>query len=263
VEAAGYEADYYYHLPGAERGERRRAGVEWQWFQRMARGRTRSSTLAGRPTAIDFGCSKGFFVETSLARGLAIRGYDVSDIALASASARGLGASCVKRDMLFDDPASPIEAADLVFAWEVIEHFDDLSAFLASVRRVLHPGGWLFGSTPNGQSSWISVLGSAWHGFGIPQYHRIYFNPTALRSALTQSGFGEVATVTCVDWRSSQLLKNTATELTKKYLGTNDIRVRAAVALAGGPLHKVVEIASGRVGGLSGDTLLFAARRTP
>jgi 2-polyprenyl-3-methyl-5-hydroxy-6-metoxy-1,4-benzoquinol methylase len=263
ADAAGYEADYYYHLPGAERRERLRAAVEWRWYRRLARVALVSATSARQPTAIDFGCSKGFFVEAGLAHGLAIRGYDVSDVALASARARGLGASCTKRDMLVDDQASPIDAADFVFAWEVIEHFDDIAAFLAAVRRVLHPGGWLLGSTPNGQSSWISVLGSTWHGFAIPQYHRIYFNPTALTIALARHGFSDVTAITCVDWRSSQLIRNTATELTKKFLGTNDIRIRTLVALAASPLHKIAEIASGRVNGLSGDTLLFAARLHP
>jgi SAM-dependent methyltransferase len=261
ADAAGYEADYYYHAASAERSERRRGALEWRWFERVARARRPPIPRTPGRTAIEIGCSRGYFVETCLARGLAIRGYDVSAVALASARARGLGAICLQRDLIADNGASGVDAVDFVFAWEVLEHFDDPAAFLAAARRHMHPGGWLIGSTPNGQSAWIAGLGSAWHGFGIPQYHRIYFNPDALRHAFERSGFADVTTLTCVDWRSSSMLKHTATELAKKYLGTNDIRVRSAVALAVGPFEKLAELASGRVAGLNGETILFAARR--
>jgi len=261
TDAAGYETDYYYHCAGAERLERRRGPVEWRWFQRIARACRPPIWPATRRTAIEIGCSRGYFVETCLARGLLICGYDVSAMALASAHARGLGTSCMKRDLIAEDGSHDIEAVDLVFAWEVLEHFDDPSAFLAAARRHLRPGGWLIGSTPNGHSAWIAGLHSAWHGFGIPQYHRIYFNPKALHHAFERHGFGDVRTLTCVDWRSSFMLKHTATELSRRYLGTSDMRVRTAVALAVGPLEKLAELLSGRVAGLEGETLLFGARR--
>jgi hypothetical protein len=57
------------------------------------------------------------------------------------------------------------------------------------------------------------------------------------------------------------MLKHTATELSRRYLGTSDMRVRTAVALAVGPLEKLAELLSGRVAGLEGETLLFGARR--
>jgi 2-polyprenyl-3-methyl-5-hydroxy-6-metoxy-1,4-benzoquinol methylase len=261
TDSAGYESDYYFHSAAAENGQRRRGALQWRWVQRLAREYPHGIDLAPRRTAVEFGCSRGYFVETCLGHGLDIRGFDVSEVAIASARARGLGASCVRRDLSDHSDDAEIEPVSLVFAWELLEHFDDPAVLLNTARRTLRLGGWLIGSTPNGQSSWIRLLGSSWHGFGIPQYHRTYLNPTALRQVFERNKFGDIVTLTCVDWRDAHLLKHTATELTKKAFGTSHIGMRAAVALTVGPFEKAAELASGRVGGLNGDTLLFAARR--
>jgi SAM-dependent methyltransferase len=150
-----------------------------------------------------------------------------------------------------------------VVAWELLEHFDSPKAFLNAVRRHLKPGGWFLGSTPNGGSSWLRLLREGWHGCGIPQYHRVYYNQDAVRSAFAVAGFDNVATTTCVDWKGSLLIKNTATILTRRHLQTNNIIVRAVVAGAIAAPQKAAEVLSGHVPWIDGDTLLFAARSCP
>jgi hypothetical protein len=106
----------------------------------------------------------------------------------------------------------------------------------------------------------LRMLGDRWHGCGIPQYHRVYYNPTALQLLFARHGFGDLAVSTCVEWKSNFLLKNTATALTRRYLKTNNILVRSACAVLIGMPQKAGEMLSGRLPWPRGDTLLFAAR---
>jgi SAM-dependent methyltransferase len=257
-----YEVDYYYHKPEMEKRESRRGRLLWRFLGRIL-GRLPRSVRPplDRVDLLELGCSRGYFVEACMAHGVAARGADISAEAIASARARGLGAACSRVDVLSAGASAALGRADVVVAWELLEHFDDPTVFLRAVQDVLRPGGWFIGSTPNGGSAWLRLLRSGWHGFGIPQYHRVYYNPGAVDSALSRRGFGPVLTASCVDWRDSFLIKATATAITRGVLGTNRTVVRASVAAAMAVPEKACEVLSGRIPGIDGDTLLFAARR--
>jgi len=262
VAEASYEADYYYHKPEFEKRERRRGALLWRFFDRIRARLPRG--LRPPRTGVDLlelGCSRGYFVEACRARGIAARGVDISADAIASAQARGLGAVCSRVDVLSREASEALGHADIVVAWELLEHFDDPTVFLRAVHDALRPGGWFVGSTPNGDSSWLKLLRGNWHGCGIPQYHRVYYNPSALDRAFFRCGFASATTTSCVDWRDAFLIKATATAVARSVLGTNRMSVRTATAVAMVVPEKICEIVSGRVPGIQGDTLLFAAQR--
>ena len=264
VPEASYETNYYYHDAEFETKESRRGKVLWRYFARILGLISRDTRVpVGEARLFELGCSRGYFIEECLSRGIKARGADISGQAIASAQARGLGDVCARADVLAPGAVAQIGASDIVVAWELLEHFDEPAAFLSTVRDLLPPGGWFVGSTPNGGSSWLRLLGAGWHGCGIPQYHRIYYNPSALDLTLSHSGFDAVRATTCVDWRDAFLIKNTATAMTRSMLGTNRMAVRGAVAAAIAIPEKLSEVLSGRVPGIDGDTLLFAARRAP
>jgi 2-polyprenyl-3-methyl-5-hydroxy-6-metoxy-1,4-benzoquinol methylase len=262
VPASDYETNYYYHSDDFASIERRRSQLCWQFLTRTVdaipfeqRPDLRSAQV------LEVGCSRGYFVEECLRHRLSIHGIDVSAKAIHAAGERGLGERCRCADAQSLDGRS--ESNDIVIAWELLEHFDDPTDFLTSVRRQLRPGGWFIGSTPNGDSSWLRVLRDGWHGCSIPQYHRIYFSAQGLRSSFHRQGFGNVLTLTCCNWRESLLLKNVASVLARRYLRTEHIAVRALVAASIGLPEKLAEVGGGRLPSLRGDTLLFAARAAP
>ncbi len=234
VEAAGYETDYYYHTASAEKAERRRGALEWRWARRLARARPSTLSISGAQSAIEIGCSRGYFVEKCLAQGLSIHGYDVSPVALASARARGLDRFCIQRDLIADHSSIALDVVDLVFAWEVIEHFDDPSAFLAAARGICAREAGFSAARRTARAP--GSVGLELNGTDSESRSTIAYtsNSTSLRRACARHGFGDIATLTCVDWRSDHLLRHTATELAKRYLGTNDIRVRRSAGAAGG-----------------------------
>ena len=95
--------------------------------------------------ALDLGCGDGRL--TALLDAAELTAADVSDVALARASARLPDARIAA---LVPDTPLPFEdnAFDLVLCAETIEHVRDLQSLLSEARRVLRPGGRLALTTP-------------------------------------------------------------------------------------------------------------------
>jgi SAM-dependent methyltransferase len=87
----------------------------------------------------------------------------------------------------------PIEAvidplnADLLVAFEVIEHLFDPAAFVRQAWRHVKPGGLLVLSCPNGLGFEVQTLGAA--SLTLDTEHVNLFNPISLSMLLTDSGF--------------------------------------------------------------------------
>lgn len=80
-----------------------------------------------------------------------------------------------------------IQAADLVVAFEVIEHLFRPSQLLVGLHRVLRPGGLLVLSCPNGEGFDIAVLGP--ESKAVDAEHVNLFNPISLGLLLGSCGF--------------------------------------------------------------------------
>lgn len=106
----------------------------------------------------DIGCGGGLMCEPLAALGAQVTGLDAADrnIAVARLHA-GLGELPI--DYRVGEPATalrPDERFDLVLMLEVVEHVDDVAAFVAGAARHLAPGGLLLASTLN--RTWRSWL---------------------------------------------------------------------------------------------------------
>lgn len=84
-------------------------------------------------------------------------------------------------------------SVDVVWASHVMEHVPDVEGFLASVRRVLKPGGHLAALTPSAESLRARLKLSDWH-FVNPPGHLWGFRPATLRMILERNGFDVVLT---------------------------------------------------------------------
>lgn len=112
----------------------------------------------GRPLAglrvLDVGCGGGLMSEDLARGGARVVGIDASagNIGAARLHAQADAAVAARLDYRHGDPASalaPDERFDLVLALEVVEHVDDVPAFLAQVAAAVAPGGMLVASTLN------------------------------------------------------------------------------------------------------------------
>jgi SAM-dependent methyltransferase len=173
----GYE-DYL--QPAARRYE---AGRRLNWLLRTGR----VSSL------VEAGCAGGFFIEAAVRAGIDAAGVELSPEMAAFA-----------RDQLrlpvwqgrFE--AAPLEApVQAVCAFHVLEHVEDLNAFVRTAWKLLQPGGLLAVEVPNITSPAAKRLGLDWPGLQ-PRYHRWHFGPTSLRRLVERHGFDVVVQDTAV-----------------------------------------------------------------
>ena len=87
----------------------------------------------------------------------------------------------------FKDGLFPPETFDVVTMVDVIEHLSDPKEDLASIRKVLKPGGALYLVTPNIDSLSARVLGGNW--WGLRPAHIFYFSEQTLGRMLEEAGF--------------------------------------------------------------------------
>ena len=113
----------------------------------------------------DFGCSWGYGAFQLTAAGFEVEGYEISETR-ARFAAEKLGVRLRAPD------AVPDSAYDVFFSAHVLEHVPSVEAALALADRVLCPGGWFVGFTPNGSLERRRRDPAGWHrqwGFVHPQ----------------------------------------------------------------------------------------------
>lgn len=99
---------------------------------------------------------------------------------------RERGARVIERPIEDLQPGE-VGATDVIVSFEVIEHLFDPAAFLASVARLLRPGGLLLLTCPNGNGFDTAVLGA--DSGQVDSEHVNLFNPESLAGLLRRTGF--------------------------------------------------------------------------
>ena len=177
----GYYPDVYYGEPGVK-------------FQALVEGLVRAVgarhaafLTAGVPRGsrvLDVGCGRGILLGA-----LADRGFEAHGVEITEQAARGADSWASIRI------APSVEAADYpdayfdqVILWHVLEHLPDPRETLASVRRILKPGGRLVVAVPNFSSLQARLTGSAWFHLDLPR-HLYQFPLSGLNQLLERSGF--------------------------------------------------------------------------
>lgn len=90
-----------------------------------------------------------------------------------------------------EQAAYPDESFDLVVMSHLIEHVQDPVETMTETARVLKPGGYVVGETPNLDSWDYHLFGRYWGGFHVPR-HLYLFSGATLARLLEKTGFADV-----------------------------------------------------------------------
>jgi 2-polyprenyl-3-methyl-5-hydroxy-6-metoxy-1,4-benzoquinol methylase len=123
-------------------------------------------------------------------RGWDVEGTELSRAAARAAADRGITVHVGPLDELSMAPGS----FDAAVSLETVEHVPDPAAFLASVSRLLRPGGGLLLTTPNYESLSRRLLGREW--LAVSPDHLCLFTPRALASRVAAAGFAGIEATT-------------------------------------------------------------------
>lgn len=124
---------------------------------------------------LEIGCATGDLLMQIKKRGAIIKGLEISDFAADVARRRGLAVITGTIEAFAPENEGTF---DIVLAFEVIEHVLSPTRFIASVSRVLKPGGLLVLSTPN--YACTKRFGSEWLGFNTSFEHVFFYSSDVL-----------------------------------------------------------------------------------
>ena len=141
---------------------RDRAAVHW--------GR---EALLGQPlqglSVLDIGCGGGLLSEPMARLGATVAGIDAAarNVAVAALHAEKQGLAIDYRQDTAEALATGGGQYDIVLALEIVEHVADVDLFLASIGRLVKPGGLLFLSTLNRTAkAWALAIAGAEYVLG-------------------------------------------------------------------------------------------------
>lgn len=162
--------------PGTPAGVRRfreaaHAGAEAD--VRLQRLEALLGGLGGR-RILEVGCGLGAFLAAARARGADVIGQELSGAACEFVRGK-IGVSALHEPL--ESVEKAVGAVDAVAMIDVLEHLARPKEALASVWRMLSPGGLLLVWTPNGGGAGSSLeTARAWIGFRVDLDHLQYFS---------------------------------------------------------------------------------------
>jgi 2-polyprenyl-3-methyl-5-hydroxy-6-metoxy-1,4-benzoquinol methylase len=190
--SAALMADYYansenyaywakYIFPASESS--RRDKIHKPWLDRVLNYCERYGITRG--TLVEVGPGFGTFSAVATDSRKFGRVLAIEPTPEMAAACRERGVAVVQRRI--EDVTNEIDGADVLVAFEVVEHLFDPRAFLQQCARLLRPAGLLVLSCPNGQGFDIAVLGA--RALAVDAEHVNLFNPGSLSGLLERSGF--------------------------------------------------------------------------
>jgi len=151
--------------------------------------------LAGKKV-LDIGCGGGLLAEKFAGAGASVTGIDLSPVAI-EAARKHAGETGLAIDYRVSSPAKLApehkEAFEIIVCAEVLEHVDDLGAFLKDSLSMLKPGGLFFFGTLNKtlKSRFFAIFVAEDLLGMVPKGthdYRKFVRPSELRDILAENG---------------------------------------------------------------------------
>jgi len=97
-------------------------------------------------TLLDVGGGDGLFAGRAQAAGFDVSMIDFDERSVETARKNGVYKAFAYS---LEDFAAQNRQFDIISFFEVLEHQEDLASFITNIKKLLKPGGWIAGSTPN------------------------------------------------------------------------------------------------------------------
>jgi SAM-dependent methyltransferase len=141
---------------------------------------------------LDVGCSDGNFLAWASATGYQVYGLDVDKVALQHARKVTPNIWHMGLDDFTKYAAEHQLQFDTITLFETLEHQPDPQKVLQQVLQLLSPGGWIAGTVPNRDRLFKTGRSPREFFWDFPPHHFLWFNTTALASALRQARFQDI-----------------------------------------------------------------------
>lgn len=161
----------------------RRGKIHKPWLQRVL-GYCEAFGV-GKGTLLEVGPGFGTFAAVATESGEFRRVVAVEPTPELARACRDRGVDVINKRV--EDLAGEVGRADVVVAFEVIEHLFDPRCFLDGIFPLIAPGGLLIVSCPNGLGFDIAMLGAG--ALAVDAEHVNLFNPASLTRLLKTAGF--------------------------------------------------------------------------
>lgn len=145
-----------------------------------------------RGTLVEVGPGFGTFAALATASGAFDRVVGVEPTPQMAAACRERGVDVVEARI--EEAAHLLPPADVLVAFEVIEHLFDPTRFIGDCTRIVRPGGLLVLSCPNSAGFDIATLGA--ESLAVDPEHVNLFTPASLSGLLERNGFSVVSATT-------------------------------------------------------------------
>ncbi len=191
---------------------------------------------APQPTRyLDIGCGVGHSVELAASLGWNARGEELSEVAVATAQAKG-------RNVVRPGQRGADEAYDVISLFETLEHITDPDQVLADAIRALAPSGVVMITVPNRASFEISILRErCFHVFGGYEHvgHINLFDSRGISALLQRHGLSLMFT----DGQFGSDLSQICSHLTSSGQSVPDVLATGRVEFPiAEPAHQVLNI---------------------
>lgn len=168
----------------------RREKIHKPWLARVLDLAGRHGVATGR--LIEVGPGFGTFCSVAMESGAFGEVVAVEPTPELAQACRDRGVPVIQSRI--EDAAQGLEPADVVVAFEVIEHLFEPGRFIEQAARLVRPGGLLILSCPNGEGFDIAELGP--ESLAVDAEHVNLFNPRSLALLVEKAGFETLESMT-------------------------------------------------------------------